>query len=373
MQRDWALVSEALTESARHLIDVGRVDARIHVVPFNDKAALSKKIYSENSIIAVENGLSGIKPAGGISSENFSEAMSFASTGVRWRQDSNKIMIIIINSKEKLMPSLARYALLAKNRGVRINAVTLGNLNREEAESVAQLVDIGGGKCLSAAYYQKFYDLNSAEIHAYMQWGRLFISKYPEKEWKNGVVPGRSKKRAREYLDEIYSSSGKVRPNPYDMAPPIIGHASTKIIGREPLELNISDIIKSMIGTDRAKTRDIAGRALVSDDKISLWMDLPDEEWLGYFSDREKEGVMTTIGVSVKRDPGQAYGFSLMPKILKADRDHVPAMLFITLADFQKKIDAYARVGFLYPPLWFVKVKIEKVEGRSRPRDIRSR
>ena len=144
-----------------------------------------------------------------------------------------------------------------------------------------------------------------------------------------------------------------------------------RIINKGPLENNIEELVRRAAGAAPGRgTAPVAGkgRVLVSDGKVSFWIDVPDGEFMDYFEDGQKSGAMVLLGVMVKKDPNATYGVSLVPKLRGLSGDLVPQSLRAGLGDIVRRADYYTTKGLSYPPVWFVSVKVESAE-RARQRD----
>jgi hypothetical protein len=379
MSADWPSVKEAIVAYASELIDTRRADTRVYIVPFSDRAAYASSSVSENSIAAVRAGLDSLKPAGGAGAEQFMKSFTYALNSIRWRT-GGRTMIIISNSSFTSREADVR-AVTARKKGILIHAVSLGRIPGDASEVLDRIASANGGSHAHASYHQRLYDAGGDPVEVYMENGRLFKSAYPDRDWKNGLYEpgsqGRRRGTPKPYLDEMFFSEKGRFVAPYTLPESYARIAMARIINQGLLESNIDTLVRRLVtGTagDRAiATVGRAGRVLVSDGKVSFWMNVPDNGFMDYFENRQKAGAMVLIGVAVKKDPGATYGVSLIPKMRGIGTDLVPLSLRAGLGDIVKRADYYTTRGVTFPPVWFISVRVESAERARAKDDVRDR
>ncbi len=94
---------------------------------------------------------------------------------------------------------------------------------------------------------------------------------------------------------------------------------------------------------------------------------------MNYFLEKQRTGHVNPLGVTVKKDPGSAYGITLVPTVKDLTADYIPRCLATGLGDIVKRSDYYATRGLMYPPVWFVNLKIDNAERVRGGRDIRGK
>jgi hypothetical protein len=379
MSRDWASVKSAVIGHAARLIDTLRLDTRVYVVPFSDRISNPTGSVSVNSITALTGDLDKLKPAGGAGAEDFMKAMQYSVGGVRWRAEADKAIIIISNSN--ISPrGVEKYGHTARKKGIAVSAISLGGIPGDQSEALGRLATVSGGHHAHAAYHQKLYDAAGEAVEVYMENGRLFKSRVPDGEWEKGLFEttgsGRHYGKPKSFADEVFYEGKKFSVTPYTLPQGYTQITMERIINQEEWESNIGRLVPAVSkkGSGRRTAgRTLSGKALVSDGKISLWIMVHDDDFMNYFLDKQKTGHVSPIGVIVKKDPGSPYGITLVPAVKELTADYIPRCLATGLGDIVKRSEYYSTRGLMYPPVWFVNVKIDNAEKIRGSKDIRGK
>ncbi len=377
VNRDWVSVKNAVAGFASSAIDAGRIDTRIYGVPFSSRVSVEGAFAAQNSVMAVKKGLDNLKPFGGPSPERFVQAFRYAVQNVRWRNGASKLIILITNSSLNGARFAEKYAFEAKSRGITVAAVTLGNLDNREAEVADRLATITGGLRRSVAYHQRLFDALANPLDVYLERGRLFTSRAFHREWQEGLYDRAGHQsyfgRPRGFLTEVHYDEGRDGANPGNMGDLYMKGTGTRIINRKDPENNLPSIMGDIRGKYfPSGTGDgIAGRALLSEKGISLWVRVRDAAMINHLRKRQSAGFMTTIGCSIQIDPSSTYGVTLIPRTHRVTADYVPEMMRASLKEIIAKRDYYSSRGLLSPPLWFVTVKVAEVRGGPGGKDVR--
>ncbi len=379
IHRDWPSVKNAAVGLASHLIDSRRVDTRFYVVPFSDRAAYPSSTVSVNSIPSVREELDKLKPGGSAGQEEFMKSLKYAVRNIKWRSAAKKVIVLISNSRIGA-GSADTYGVMARNRGIVINAVSLGGIPGDLSEVPDRLARITGGIHSHAAYHQRLFDPAGEGVEVFMENGRLFRSRVPDGEWRKGLYSrkGQRKQHAKpkSFLEEIFISEKQALPNPYDMTRTYTRATMEHIINQEKLEDNIDLLVKRGTGKTAGRSASgpvTAGRALLSDGTVSFWVNAPGTAFIDFFIERQKTGFVFPLGVRVKKDSGSAYGISLIPVIKGLGADYLPPCIKASLSDIVRRNDYFSTKGLSFPPVWFVDVKVEQAEKARGERDIRGR
>jgi hypothetical protein len=377
---DWASVKEAVIGCAAELIDSMRVDTRIYIVPFSDRAGYSAGSVSENSITAVRTELDRLHPTGSAGVENFIGSLRYSVQNVRWRRSARKMIILIVDS-----PLGSRfdekYALQARNKGASITSVSLGRISGEQCEAPDRLSRITGGSHYHVAYHQKIYTADGGSVDLYLENGRLFKSQFTDAGWIKGLyVAGQGSRvygKPKSFLEEIFFNEKKdsTSPTPRTMADVYTRITKERIINQEKLENNMERLLKGLVAADgrRKGETGIVGKALVSDGRVSMWVYAHDKPSMAFLEKGRRAGYYVTLGVVVEKDPREAYGVTLVPAFTDLSPGYVPELMKTSLSDIIKKSDYFMSRGLFRPPVWFVSVKVDNVENYHIKRDIRER
>ena len=378
INNDWASVKEAIVECSADCIDSLRIDTRVYIIPFSDRTAYPAASVSINSIAAVRTELDKLNPAGGPGADNFIKSLRYAVQNVRWRPAARKIIILIADSSPGSRFD-EKYAVLARNKGISIVSISLGQVAGDQAEVFDRLSSITGGVHYHAAYHQKLYDVEGRSVELYFENGRLFKSPYIDAQWQKGLyIAGRKAQaygKPKSFLEEIHYNDKKISVSPRTMAEAYGRITVERMINQEKLENNIDLILKSSVSTGhhRQERSGIAGKALISDGTISLWIYARDGRAMTFLENSRKAGYYVLLGVVVERDSSATYGVTLVPAVTDLEPGSIPELMKARLSDIIRQSDYYMTRGLFHPPVWFVSVKVDNVEGSSIKKDIRER
>lgn len=376
MNRDWAAVKNAITGLASTLVDTRRMDTRIYLVPFADRIVHPAGSVSANSITSVRNELDRLKPAGGAGADSFVRSLRYAIGTARWRTDADKLMVIISNSGFASRMA-EEYGSRARKKGITIHAVSLGSVPGEKSEVLDRLAEIGSGTHAHAAYHQKLYGPGGESVEVYMENGRFFMSRFPDAGWKRGLYQSGGPRgyygKPKSFIQEIIYSDRKDTATPYTMGAAYTRNTMDRIINSEPLESNVDLLLERIV--KKARGRDTvpadAGRALCTDGSVSFWITAPDSDVMACFIRARREGAVVSLGVTVRKDAGSPYGISLMPVATGISADYIPGSVLVRLGDLARRGEYYRTHGLSRPPVWFVRVTVDRTERARGGGDIR--
>ncbi len=379
VNREWKQVTGGIIALSSRLIDEARMDTRVYIVPFSDRSGYPSASVSVNSITALRDELARLKPAGGARPESFVASLRYAVGSVRWRPSARKSMVVISNSSVAAR-GVDQYAIMARKKGIVIDTFSLGQTPGELSEAMERIAAAGSGSHRHVAYRQRLFNASGEPVDVYMENGRLFKSNYPHPEWRKGLydisMPRRHQGKPKDFMEEVLFDEKSVPVNPYTI-PEAYGRITMeRIINQEGLESNIDVLLGLVADRETGGRRGApvsAGKALLSDGKISFWVNAPDGEWMELFKQRLKSGHYFLMGVVVVKDTGSPYGVTLMPMIRPVGPDYVPRILRADLGDIVRRDEYFRTRGLWRPPVWFVNVKVESAEGRSGRRDIRGK
>jgi hypothetical protein len=378
IQHDWPSVRNAIIEFSSNCIDTLRIDTRIYLVPFSDRHGHTTGSVSINSIPDVRRELENLNPSGASSSDTFNRSLQHAVQNIRWRYNARKVIVLISNSRVNVRTA-EKYGVLARNKGIPIVSISLGQIIGDQGEVFDRLSRITGGQHVHAAYHQKIFNAKGESLELYLENGRLFKSQFPENRWKKGLFLKRQKSQGHEkqksFAEEIYYNDRKISVFPHTISEAYGKITMDRIINRETVENNIDALLINAVKTGGKKKAagSMIGKALVSDGKISFWVYTEDAHCLAYLEKSRKSDMYIPLGVIVQKDTSAAYGVTLVPHVTDLDSGYIPALIKAGLSDIVKQSEYYMTRGLLYPPVWFVNVKVDTVERLHGGKDIRQR
>lgn len=381
--KEWNSLKKGIAGLAGHVSDNGGIDTRVYIIPFSDAREVPRGSSALNTAFAVKQELERIRPRGGGGSRILESALSYAVKNISWRRNSSRSLVVISNTTLKKEKFLERYALMAKGKGIVVHTVSLGRLGGDDIAALRQLSVIGRGAHLAVAYHQKFYDARGDDIDAYMEAGRLFHTRGAGGRWEEGLFENPQRKgsaksvRPRPFLTEI-DFDEKYEVTPYLLEKQYPALAGQSIIKAGPLEDNIPAVLEK-IGDSffqkagRTAARKSIGKALVSDGKISLWVNITDQRSMEFFDKQESSHYIFTMGVVVQEKTDEPYGITFNPDYLITGlpRECVPDMSKASLKALIEKSEYYRSQGLFRPPVWFIEVKVERVEKFKKAYDLR--
>jgi hypothetical protein len=271
----------------------------------------------------------------------------------------------------------------AKKKNIAVYTVSLGKQGRDDADVLRQLAVIGKGRYYAAAYRQRLYDVSGRNMDIFMEAGRLFKAGAYGAQWKDGLYevrgdPSLRHGKPRAFLTEIDFDERRREVTPYTMGAAYPDLADTGIINADALENNADSLLEGIgeayhkIASRKAPGKSIA-RVLLSEDTISLWVRINSPADLEFFRKQESSGFYFPLGITVQKKADEPYGLTFSPNsyVTRIPGDHIPGMVRAGLKEIIEKPDYYTDHGLLRPPVWFVNVKVERLEGQAAGRDIR--
>jgi len=378
IRNDLKKIKDSVLQFASDAIDKYGIDTRIHLLPFSGKINIHQNRVSMNSLIPVKNQLAKFIPSGKTQPQDLEKALRYSLINLKWRENSGKLIFILTNTNLNSRSFAEKYAFLCKSKKIRINSISLGNLRSADSELINRLSDISGGIHMNVSYHQKLLDINGNRIDTYIERKRLFTSGAYDKAWKEGLLESDRYQpeygKPKHFLDELFYNEKKYPLTPYNITSIFPQITGKNIINSEKLENNISDIF--MIMSDIFYKNQLpvikpSGKVLLSDNNISIWVTPGSSKDLDFFISRKKTMQEFPVAIEVRKAPENKYGLTINPVLTGLDHDTVPDILKTDLKKIIEKKDYYMTNGFLYPPVWFINVKVEKIKKYRKKIDIR--
>ena len=380
VKRDWEEVKKGVRALSRGVSDNWSGGARVNIVPFSSAHSPDRSTLSLKTELGVSETLGRLVPKGGNDRNTIEKALSDAVNNVAWRTDSSKFMVVISNTPFPAGTRLQHYAHFAKRKGVTVCTVALGDVSGEGRDYLRELSQIGGGFHADAAYHEKLFEARGEEIDLYMEGGRLFTSTDYDRRWRQGLFGearrGSLRAKPQEFLKEVYFDERKQVVKPGALEKVYTELTAKRIINTSPVSSNVPAVLSALteryFGTaGRGSSRSL-GRALVYQDRTSLWIDISNEKDLAFFRERAKDGTVFPLGVVVQRKRDNPYGIRFNPRFYVTGMDGgcIPPQLRVGLEDLIKKSRYYSNNGLLTPPVWFLDLKVERVKFKAG-KDVR--
>lgn len=379
---EWDSIKKGVEEFSDAVSENWSVDTQINIIPFSDKYTALNKYIGLKSASSIQEKLNQIKPAGANTPKSFENAMIFSVKNIPWRRSSEKILIIISNSEKIEGKLYDQYALTAKNKRISVFTISLGLLKDDAAELLRQFAVVSSGQYYAAAYRQRCYNEKGEPVDLFYQGERIFHSLTYDNAWKNGLFEVNLKKiskleKPKSFLNEIYYSEKKYNINPYNLSKHYPLLLKANIINTDQLENNIAQIMLKIGEAQvhsfaKTKHKKSIAKVQISDGRMSMWIRIKEDKDFAVIKNYESGGSFP-LGVIIKRSPGEPYGIILHPDyyVTEYSDDYIPNLMKTNLTNVIKNPGYYESTGLLIPPVWFLDVKVEKIEKLRRDYDIR--
>ena len=368
MRKDWNALRDGAHELSSYALEKLMADARIYLVPFSDSISEANRYVSANSVRGVEDVFSRIRPLGDAGPEQLVSAMRYTVNSIRWREEAARLIVIVSNSTSRKGSAAERFSLMASKKGIRVCTITLGALGEDDCALYRRLADIGGGRSFAVSYHQKIYDEQGSGHELYFQRGRFFQSTVFSPEWKQGLLRKENSNRAYgeplRFLDEIYFRESGIPVNAYSMPDSLKRIERVTVLRKDELENNIPLVMTGIMekyGTPADNTPE--GKVLLSDGKISLWIRPSDRQVIVRLKEYAGSDSYLNIGCTVRSAPGEAYGITLVPRMIIPQGEFLPDIIRVNLDEVVRNSKDFSGKGFLSPPLWFIRLKVDRLES----------
>jgi hypothetical protein len=256
-------------------------------------------------------------------------------------------------------------------------AFSFGSLKNDQCDIPKRLTAISKGEHLNVSYHQRVFDVEGNAVDLYMQNGRLYTTRTFYQAWADGLTDHYSgHDKPREPFEEIFFDSQKIKMNPYNMFT-LYPKINEPLISKEPLENNIAGLLANTKGAGTAaaqsagETTEPIGKALITEGKISFWVSITSEDMMNALETRNSIGDFFYLGVTIKSDLERTYGLSVQPVLWGLPVQDIPGLMQVKLRDLIREKERYLTGGLMYPPLWFVYVKVGEIERFRGAKDIR--
>ncbi len=373
MSTEWEQVRGSIIELYSTLISRYGIDSRLYLLPYSDRRSFESVTVHNNSIRELRDRANSLQPSGSADTKTFISMLNYALTNIKWRASASKDIIIINNSKIDSLFLAEKYAADAKRRGVRIHAISGGRISTDYSDA-ERLAELTGGNNFSISYHQRVHDPKGGKHEIYLQRGRVFYSTGDYNPWREGILVSKSKNpryvKTPLSLDEIFQTN--IQPWPEKLAQIFFDSTGIRVMEKNFLQSNIGDILESLRDNFlKSEQENFAGKALVSDGRLSLWVKVKDPAVMERFEQYADKGFYLRCGFNVKVSDIEAYGVELLPVKTDITSDFITDFVRTSLTDIVKNKNYYTSKGLNRPPLWFVEVKVDNTERFDYRRDVR--
>ncbi len=381
---EWDSLKDGIKKFASAVSNSWSIDTMLHIIPASEGYEIRQEYLNISSSFRLVNVVDKLKPRSGGSPKNFKNCLMYAVNNIPWRSGADKTLLIISNVPMEDGQFLERYASAAKLKGITIYTISLGQLTSGSMDYLRQLSIIGKGTHTAAAYKQRIYNIDAKPIDLFFEGGRLFQSLIHDSRWQDGLFYGAGEnkswnsKRPVSYLDEIFYDPLKFRLKPSNIAEqyPLITQA--KIINKDKIEDNIAFQMKKIGDASRKnstgpRTEGNFGKAMLTDGKITMWINIATNDELQFFEKRQEAKFFFPLGVSVQANREDTYGIAFNPSyyITNLPNEYIPEMMKTGLKKIVDSPDEYMKAGLFRPPVWFIDVRVDMVERYNKIYDVR--
>ncbi|MDY6932851.1 MAG: VWA domain-containing protein [Spirochaetota bacterium] len=384
IRSEWRSVNNGVLDLSRSIFDIWNINSRVNIVPMSTDHSYDENLMYHTSLFKIKKGLSNLKPGGICSTQILEKALANTLNNSFWRDNSDKIIIVVMNSILQSGRFLERFALRARGRGIQIFTIGLGWMSHKSMEILERLSIIGKGLHFAASYHQRLFDTSARIIDIFMESGRLFHGRIHRNMWEDGLFESADAVKAgdvgmpKSYLSEILYDEAKYQINAYNMSGFYSILTGMNIIKTYQLENNVS-VLLSKVGYHFLETeyktpvKKTLGRVLLVDEKISFWVDVVNKGDMDFFERLVFLKHYFILGVSLQEKPGEPYGITFNPYhfVTNLSGEYIPDLIRINLKEIVQRSDYYMSNGLCYPPIWFIKVKAEQIIRNKPVNDIR--
>ena len=181
------------------------------------------------------------------------------------------------------------------------------------------------------------YEVITGSHYTFMNGNRLFSSTANFRRWHElgSILAIPSVKRNMDIPDEIYSTSKFTNPEKIENY--ISSAQGLKVLRSEKLETNITFLMKEMDQARFKKSGNTIARALVTDGKVNLWVNIDNHDTARSFSESNAKGFYRTTAFHVIRNSNSIYNFDLVPVETSFPFNMVPGIVRVKIGDIIKK------------------------------------
>ena len=368
---------DGLYDFFRSLCDSAGYDSRICLIPFSDKIS-AEKISVTNNAMTFKKMLDELKPAGKSGSRELSAAFRYALKNLRWRNSSEKIIIVVLNSDIPHSIELENHAYSADKMRIPVYAVLCGRISPGGSKAIKRITEMTGGNHFHVTYHRTFINSGGERGELFLERGRLFYSPMYSSSWEQGILQEDPMNPAFLRFDgryeEISDSTDPASIKTDTMVPLYQRVTSDIVVKSENLENNISPVFDSVLNRFTASSLSIKhglARVLLSDGKVSFWAGITDKEILNYLAKKEQQKYFFSLGVLLSENSNENYGLSIVPALTGISSVDIPALAKTSMTEIIMNKKKYLSPGVASLPLWFVSVKVEDIVLPKEIEDIR--
>jgi hypothetical protein len=380
---EWVSVKNGIIEFTESVSENWTLNTEINIVPFSEKYNSLNKYSGLKSPQSINEKLKLLIPSGNSSAKDFQNALNYSIKNIPWRKNSEKILIIISNSENIKGKFFEQYALAAKAKKISINSISLGLIKDDALDTLKQIAVIGSGRHYSATYHQKTFNEKGNPVDVFFQDGRIFQSIIYDDSWKDGLFEENRRKQSimqkpKSFLNEILYDEKKYNINPYNISQYYPALLQLNIVNKEKLENNIASIMQQICANfesafTKSNNKKTISKVQISDGEISLVIQINNEKDLAALKKKVTFNRFFPLGVVVKKSSNEPYGISFYPDLYATgfEEEYIPDIIKTSINKIIKDPDYFISNGILTPPVWFLDIKVIKLENLKKDYDIR--
>lgn len=375
---EWNSIGRGLIHLAQGVTANWNVGARVSIVPFSKMYTPDYAILYLKNAYAFARAIESFSPKGGSDAKSFDRAFSHAVSNLSWRNDANKLIVVLSNTPISDSFTLRNAAQKARQKGIVVHTIALGDVHKEARDYLMELSKITNGDHFDVAYYRTITNARGEKVYLYFEAGRLFTTYEYDDRWMEGLLDvGKSGVRSakpKKFLKEIFFDEHKIIPAPTKMAAMYQQYVKDHIVDESPLKSNVERMCANIAGKiqfSSIKSHTPLGRVLVAQGTHSLWIDIVKKNDLEFFRNKVKSKQVFLLGVSVEEKRDEPFGFRFNPlRYVTISEEYVPNLLKVRLEDICSNYAEYISRGLFDPPIWFVELTADRIKFKKRT-DVR--
>ena len=364
-------IKKSIYAIATNLIDKKNIDTEIYTLPYSRKVGSYSISYSNNSLLTLSKNLKKIKPSGTATGNNLRKAFKNTIQNIRWRKKSQRIVFIFSSSNMKDATFMERYAFSAEKKGIKVFSISLNKSLPINSLPLKKLASITGGNHKYITYKQILNDSKLNKIYLYLEKGRLFTSNYSKKQWQEGLF---SKTKSKLSLNEHYVSEQGKKIYPNQIANLVEKNYQNRIISKTKVKNNVKKMTLNLLNKSLLKSgnkNNNIGKVLISNKNISIWIPIKSAKMLSFMQNKNRNGYPFFIGLNIKKNKTKNYGIEFIANEYDINATYISNMTKTSLLKIIKEKNFYIKNGLFKKPIWFIKVKVERIKTFKTKKDLR--
>jgi hypothetical protein len=340
--------------------------SRISLLQFDNKREFSVRGFSTFS--AFSKGVDSLNTGGAAESDTLYRALRFGYVNNRWRRNSKRSVFVLSNTSISSSGPFSTLLNEMKGRGITLSFYLGGRVSQKSWTYYESMADRTGGRVLYPVYHKRFVNHQNKSEELFMYKERLYVSSHENSTWREQFNPGD--------MRQLFDLPEGITP--YDLSDYYHDGLKGVVIKEEALENNgiylINEYVKGTLSGDKVLRAKPLARVMLSTIDSSIWVDVVNYEDLKHFKAAKEAGRSFYLGVRIDVNSRSVFGYSFNPYSYEFGftGDYMVSAIAPDLKEVTSSPYKYFNKGLLSPPLWFINVKVDRLEEYESENDLRS-